>query len=380
MEPHLARLDDVDRRLGQLVHSTEPLQRDQRLDASTRALTEANRVPVRRLIAQRTTLAQVLDGALVSLVGRQPLPLGHQVGQLAIETDRRERLEAMILADLEVDWVVARRDLERTRTELDLDALVRNDRDLATDHRDNRELAKHRRVARIVGMHCDRDVGENRDGTHRGDRDLATALDRIGDLIKRVVDILVLDLKVRNRCGERDAPVDEVVVAIDVATAVQLDEDVLHGQRVVVVHRKALARVVHRGAEALVLLDDRGAGRLFPRPDALDKGVASKVVARLAFRGETALDDHLRGDARVVCACLPEDVAALHATPANQQVLHSTIERVAHVQRARHIRRRQGDAVRLAGSTRVGRKDVGLSPTREDPPLNFGGLVARALF
>ena len=286
----------------------------------------------------------------------------------------------MILADLEVDWVVARRDLERTRAKFDLDPLVRNDRDLPTDHRHDRELAKHRRVARIVGMHRDRDVGENRDGTHRGDRDLATAFDRIGDLVEGVVDILVLDLEIRDRRGEWDAPVDEVVVAIDVAPAVQLNKDVLHGQRVVVVHRKALARVVHRGAEALVLLDDRGAGRLFPRPDALDKGVASKVVARLAFRGETTLDDHLRGDACMVGARLPENVAALHATPANQQVLHGTIERMAHVQRSRHVWWRQGDAVRLAGSTRVGRKDVGLSPAREDAPLNLGGLVARALF
>ena len=46
VEPDLAALDDVDRGSRQLVHAHEPLQRDQRLDAATRALAVRDRVRV----------------------------------------------------------------------------------------------------------------------------------------------------------------------------------------------------------------------------------------------------------------------------------------------------------------------------------------------
>ena len=378
MEAHLLRLDDVDRRLGELVHAAEPLQRDEWLDARAGALTEADGVPIRDLLAQLAARAQVLDRTLVALLGGEPLPLGHQVGHLAVEADRRQRLEAMIAADLEVDGVVARRDLQRAGAELDLDALVGDDRDMAADHRHDRLLADHRGVAGVLGMHSDRDVGEDRGRTDRGDHNLPPALNVVGDLVEHVVHVLVLDLEVRNRGRERHAPVDQIVVAIDVTALVQFDEDLLHGGRVAIVHREALARVVHRCAEALVLLDDRGAGRFLPLPDALHKRLATEVVARDAIGGELALNDHLRGDARMIGTRLPEDVAALHATPTDQQVLHRAVERVAHVQRTRHVGRRQLDAVRLARGIRVGRKQIDLLPGGENPALDLRGLVAGA--
>ena len=378
VEAHLLGLDDVDRRLGQLVHAAEPLQRDQRLDARAGALAEADGVAVRDLLAQGAALAQVLDRALVPFVGREPLPLGHQVGHPAVEADRGQRLKTVVAADLEIDRVVTRCDLEGAGAELDLDPLVGDDGDATTDHRHDRVLADHVRVAGILGMHGDRDVGQDRDGTHRGDHDLAATLNRVGHLVEDVIDVLVLDFEIRDRGRERHAPVDEVVVAVDVAALVQLDEDLLHGGRVAVVHREALARVVHRRAQALVLLDDRGARRLLPLPDPLDECLPPQVVARDAIRGQLALDDHLRGDAGVVGTGLPEDVAALHATPADQQILHRAVERVAHVQRAGHVRWRQLDAVRLARRRRVGREEVGLLPIGEDPTLDLGGLVAGA--
>ena len=68
----------------------------------------------------------------------------------------------------------------------------------------------------------------------------------------------------------------------------------------------------------------------------------------LAFGVELALDDHLRGDAGVVGAGLPQRVIAAHAVVARQRVHERVLERVAHVQRAGDVRRRQHDAVRLA--------------------------------
>mgnify|MGYP003693838417 CR=1 FL=1 len=73
------------------------------------------------------------------------------------------------------------------------------------------------------------------------------------------------------------------------------------------------------------------------------------------------LDDDLRGDARVVGADLPQRVVAAHPVVADQHVHQRLLERVAHVQRAGDVRRRQLDAERPARLAR----SVGLKSPRD---------------
>jgi hypothetical protein len=61
--------------------------------------------------------------------------------------------------------------------------------------------------------------------------------------------------------------------------------------------------------------------------------------------GELAFDDHLRGDAGVIGAGLPQHVAAVHPLIAAQHVLQRVVERVAHVQVAGDVGRRDDDAI-----------------------------------
>jgi hypothetical protein len=76
-------------------------------------------------------------------------------------------------------------------------------------------------------------------------------------------------------------------------------------------------------------------------------------------RGQIALHHHLRGDTGMVGARLPKHVIALHALLADQNVLERVVERVAHMQRAGDIGRRNDDgeafsAFPLAGTGREG--------------------------
>ena len=100
-----------------------------------------------------------------------------------------------------------------------------------------------------------------------------------------------------------------------------------------------------------------------PLPDALDERVAADLLARGALAAQLLLDDGLRGDAGVVEARLPERVEAPHAVPADEGVLDRPVEGVAHVQRARHVRRRHRDDVGLAADRR-GRRGRGARPPR----------------
>jgi hypothetical protein len=63
--------------------------------------------------------------------------------------------------------------------------------------------------------------------------------------------------------------------------------------------------------------------------------------------GQFALDHHLRGDARMVGARLPERVETAHPVPAGQHVLQRVVEGMAHMQDAGHVGRRDHDRERL---------------------------------
>ncbi len=163
----------------------------------------------------------------------------------------------------------------------------------------------------------------------------------------------VLDLEVRDRGLVERAPVDDAVVPVDPASLPEVDEERHHGAHVVLVHREPLARVVERGPEPPELAHDRPPGLVQPVPGAEDEGLAAEVVPRQALLRELALDDVLRRDTGVVVAGLPERVVALHPMPADEHVLERPVERMAHVQVARDVRRWDADDVR-AVATRAG--------------------------
>ena len=140
------------------------------------------------------------------------------------------------------------------------------------------------------------------------------------------------------------------------------------GARISLVHREALVLVVAGAAEPLELLDDRRAVLLPPLPDLLDERLATEIVLGLALLGQLLLDLHLRGDAGVVGAEDPLRADSAHARAADQHVLDRPVQRMPHVQRAGHVRRRDRDRVVLLGhATGLGVEEPGLQPAREDP-------------
>ncbi len=157
----------------------------------------------------------------------------------------------------------------------------------------------------------------------------------------------------------------------------QLDEDLQHRLGEAGVHGEALARPVAGGAETLQLVDDGAAGFLLPGPDLLEESLAAHGAAVGAvLGGELALDHHLRGDAGMVGARLPENVPALHAPVAAEHVLQRVVERVADVQRARDVGRRNDDAeaVLVLARLAAGLEGLGFRPGFRHAGLHGGGL------
>jgi hypothetical protein len=251
--------------------------------------------------------------------------------------------------DFVVVEVVRRRDLHAARAEFLVDVFVGNDRNLAPGKRQAHVLADEMLVALIVGVHRDRRVAEHCLGSGRRDDEIPGATrDRIAD-VPKVSRLFLRDhFEIAHRREQHRIPVDEAFAAVDQAFFVQPHEDFRDGTRQTFVHREALARPIDRGAHAAQLFRDRVTRLFFPLPHAFDEKIAPEIMARFAFDLELALDDHLRRNAGVIGADLPERVVALHAVIADERIHQRVLECVAHVQTAGHVRRRDHDAVRLS--------------------------------
>jgi len=129
------------------------------------------------------------------------------------------------------------------------------------------------------------------------------------------------------------------------------------------------------------LLRDGAAGLGLPRPHLLEEFFPPEhAPRRLLPLHQLALDHHLRGDAGVIGARLPEHVAPAHALEAGEYVLERVVERMPHVQRAGDVGRRNDDAVRprVAPLRPAATERTRLLPRGVDAPLDRGWLVCLA--
>ena len=295
-------------------------------------------------------------------------------------------LKIVTLADKEVIRIVRRRNLDDARAELLLHVHVGDDGDLAARERQDDLLADEGREAFVRRVHRHGGIARQRLGARRRDHDVVdvqrplharrAAHHGVAHVPEVAVVGLVLHLVVRERRAAARTPVDDVVALVDEPFVEELREHLRHGLRAAFVEREALALPVRRVAEHALLVDDRAAVLPLPLPHALDERLAPEVLAALALLLECLLDDVLRRDPRVVRPRQPQRVEAAHPAPAHEDVLDRLVERVAHVQDARHVRRRNHDGIRRAMPRLVMEISV-LLP--DGIPFGLGGLGVVAL-
>ena len=206
---------------------------------------------------------------------------------------------------------------------------------------------------------------------------------RIGEVPIGAVHLALLDLQIGNRRLEMRVPVHQTLVAIDQTFLVQLHEDLADSGIQPLVQGKPLARPVARRAQAAQLAHDSPAALGLPFPDLLDEGVTAHVAAaEVAGGGQLTLDYHLGGDAGVVRAGQPQHGLALHPVIAGQDVLQGVVQRMADVQAAGHVRRRNDDRIGARRAFRAGREQAALFPLGVQAGLGglgFEGLLKHGI-
>ena len=317
------------------------------------------------------------DGLAALFLG-EPVVLAGLGLHAAVLVDDLDELEVVVLAEGPVVVVVAGGHLEGARAELAVHVAVGDDRHLAAADGHDAGLADEVLVALVVGMHADGGVAGYGFGAGGGhDQALVGVLDVVLDLPQMPLLVLVVDLVVGKGGVAARAPVDDVLAPVDQAFPVELHEDLAHGAGEALVHGEAQALPVHGAAHGVDLVQDAAAVLLAPLPDALDELLAAQILAALALLGEGALDHVLGGDAGVVGAGHPEDVASLLAVVAAERVDEGEVERMPYVQGAGHVRRRDDDGVGFARRVRV--RSEGLLVPPVGAPFLFDAMRVVAL-
>ena len=264
--------------------------------------------------------------------------------------------EAVAQPHLVVVEIVGRCDLHAPAAEGRVHVAVADHGNLAVGQRQAQPLADQVTITLIFGMHRDRGIAQQGFRTRRGDdQELAAAVaERIAQMPETALFLHGNDFEVRKRRLQHGIPIDEPLAPINEALAIQPHEHFGHGLGQAGVHREAIARPVDGGAEPPHLLGDDTARLLLPLPDASNEGIPSEIGAVLAFGVELSFDDHLGRDAGVIGAGLPQRVAARHPVVADQCIHDRVLEGMTHVQRARHIGRRNHDRI---GDSRAARRE-----------------------
>ena len=345
----------LDGRAGQRLHLHEPLRRKARLHDRVAAVAVAHRVAVRLDLFDQSAGLEILDQLLAAREAVQPLVGAGILVHDALVGHHIDLPEAVALPHLKVVGVVRGRNLHHAGSKLRIDIVVGNHRNLPVQDRQDDRFADQILVALVARVDRHGGVAQHRlrpRGGHHHPPLLA--LDGVAQMVERALGLHMLALLVGKRGFAAGAPVDDAVAAIDQILLVEAAEDFAHGLAQPLVHRKAFALPVAGGPQLLELVGDGRAILPLPLPDAFNKLFAAQVVAALALLAQGALHHILGGNARVVGSRNPHGVLALHAGNADEHILDIVVERVAHVQDARHIRRGNHDAERLAAILRLG--------------------------
>ncbi len=385
-----------DRRLRQRLGVDVPLVGEERLEHRAGAVAVRHHVRRRLDLFQEAAGLEVLDDALARreaieavqrkrLVefrrGRHAVQERGVVAQIkpALDIEHVDQRQIMAAADLEVVEVVRRRDLHRPGTLFRIGVDIADDRNAPADQRQNRVLADEMLETLVVRMHRDGGIAEHGlRPRRRHDDECVAAFDRIFDVPEVTFDLDLLHLEVGDGGLELGVPIDQPLVLVDEALAVERDEHFHHRARQPLVHGEAFARPIAGGAEPLQLADDGAAGLRLPFPHALDESFAPHLAAAgLSAFHQLPLDHGLRCDAGVVGARLPQHVLAAHPLEPAENVLQGVVERMAHMQRAGDVGRRDDDAIgaRLGALGPAAAERAGLLPCGVNAALDCGGGI-----
>ena len=238
----IAVLNRFDRRLCHFFHSNEPLLLDHRLDRRSAAIVCADCMRVRDNFDQKTKFFQVFDHFRSRVIAVHSRVLASELIDRSVVVQDRDLGKAMALSDFKVVRVMSRCDLDAACTELHIDILIGDDRDLSACERQLEHLSDYVFISVIIRVYSDSCIAEQGFRTGRGNFHKPAFLTdyRIINVPEEAVLIDMFDLSVRDRRSADRAPVDDLGAFVNVAFLIKAHEHFKDRVGTAFIHCKSL--------------------------------------------------------------------------------------------------------------------------------------------
>ena len=358
---------------GERFHLHPPLHREHRLQHRAPPLGVRHGMAMRLRLEELARRREIVEHASARFLNGQARVPSCRVGHPPVEGEDRDLRQVVTQANLVIVPVVCGRHLDRAGAERRVHMRIRDDGDAPPEQRQHDHPADQRAIPLVLRVDRHGGIAQHRLRPRRGDGDRPPrlAVHVVADVPEVAILLDRIDLQVRDGRLVDRIPVDHPVRAIDQATIVEPLEGGADGARGAGVHREDVPGPVERKTEGAQLIQDTVAVMLNECPDALQERLAPELLARQPLFRQLALHHDMHGDAGVVGAGQPERRDALHPLPPDQDILDG-IHRVAIVERARDVRRRQDDdeRLRLIRPLRRRHEVAALLPPRIDRPLD----------
>ena len=238
----------------------------------------------------------------------------------------------MTLSDLKVVRIVRGGNLHNARTLGHIRVLIAHNRNFLIKQRQNHVATVQMRIARILRIDRHRRITQHGFGTRsREFQLLAGLLDRIQQMPKMSVLLLVLHLGVRDRRVTMRAPVDHTVTAVNKSLLVQTHEHLFNRRRTTLVHGKAFALPVTARTQLFQLTDNTIAILIFPGPRTLQKAVAPEHLFGESFLAHGLHHFGFGRNGCVIRAGQPQRLIPLHTLKADQNILQGFVQGMSHM-------------------------------------------------
>ena len=251
-------------RLLVITQIHEPLQAYQGFHHRVAPLTVAHGVTVVLDFLQKSQALQLGNYFIPSLKALHAGVLSGGVGHVAVKSDDVYDFQLVPLADLEIYQIVARRYLQCSSAEVPADGVVADNGDASAHDGERGPAAQQMLVAGVFGIYgysCVAQHGLRAGGGYSYMRP-GVLFQRVSDVIKGAVLLLVVHFQVgEGGCAPR-TPVDDALVAVNEALVVQVYKRSTYGLDRSGVQGELVAGLVGRDAQAPGLFVDDAA--VFP--------------------------------------------------------------------------------------------------------------------
>ena len=327
--------------LNQRLHLYEPLSRNLRFNSMAAALAVTHSMGMLFNLNQIAVCLQVSNNSLAAFLTSHALVLAGFLRHNAVHADNNDARQVVADTHLIVVRIMGRSNFYSAGTKLGINIAICDDRNNSIGSRQTQSFANQIAIARILRVNCYSSIAGQSFRTG-GSNHQATAFlfnYRIVDVPKMARIVLMLNLDIAQCSVAVYAPVSDAGAFINQALFEQGAEHLANSLRAALVHREALTLPVAGNAQMLQLVNDAVAILLLPFPNAFQELFTAQVIASLAlFFFDNLFNLNLCCQTGMVIAGHPQSVVAHHAVPANQDILQSVIQRMAHMQLTGDVR------------------------------------------